>query len=214
MSRRLEELPPDERLLIHSVSARLHDEFTGMVNTETIEAYIADSWDRLHPGSTVGRFLPLLTERFARERLRAVARLEGHVTNERPAVLFLCVHNVSRSQMAVGWLRHVARDRVLAWSAGSEPTRQIDTAAVAAMAEVGVDITNEFPKPWTDEIVRAVDVVVSMGCGDACPLYPGKHYEDWELADPAGLDLAAVRPIRDDIRSRVERLMSSLKLAS
>ncbi len=127
-----------------------------------------------------------------------------------PGVLFLCVHNAGRSQMAAGWLRHLAGDRVHVWSGGSEPASEINPSAVAAMAEVGIDITTEFPKPWTDEIVRAADVVVTMGCGDACPLYPGKRYEDWELADPAGHGIDDVRPIRDEIRTRVEALMLSL----
>jgi protein-tyrosine-phosphatase len=127
-----------------------------------------------------------------------------------PAVLFLCVHNAGRSQMALGWFNHLAGDRAVAWSGGSEPATEINPAAVAAMAEVGIDIAGEFPKPWTDEIVRAADVVVTMGCGDACPLYPGKRYEDWELDDPAGFDVAAVRPIRDEIRRRVAALLVSL----
>jgi arsenate reductase (thioredoxin) len=127
-----------------------------------------------------------------------------------PIVLFVCVHNAGRSQMALGWFNHLAGDRAVAWSGGTEPGREINPAAVAAMAEVGIDITAEFPKPWTDEMVRAADVVISMGCGDACPLYPGKRYEDWELDDPAGLDLAQVRPIRDEIRRRVETLLTQL----
>jgi protein-tyrosine-phosphatase len=127
-----------------------------------------------------------------------------------PAVLFLCVHNAGRSQMALGWFNYLAGDRAVAWSGGSEPATEINPAAVAAMAEVGIDITGEFPKPWTDEIVRAADVVVTMGCGDACPLYPGKRYEDWELDDPAGFDVAAVRPVRDEIRRRVAALLVSL----
>jgi arsenate reductase (thioredoxin) len=130
-----------------------------------------------------------------------------------PGVLFLCVHNAGRSQMAAGWLRHMAGDRVTVWSGGSEPASQINPAAIAVMAEVGIDITAEFPKPWTDEVVRAADVVITMGCGDACPLYPGKRYEDWELDDPAGQDIDAVRPIRDEIRRRVEVLLSSLVTA-
>jgi protein-tyrosine-phosphatase len=112
--------------------------------------------------------------------------------------------------MAAGWLRHLGGDRIDVYSGGSEPADRINPAAVAAMAEVGIDITEEFPKPWTDEIVRAADVVVTMGCGDACPLYPGKRYEDWELDDPAGQDVAHVRPIRDEIRTRVESLITSL----
>jgi arsenate reductase len=130
-----------------------------------------------------------------------------------PAVLFLCVHNAGRSQMALGWFRHFAAGRAIAWSGGSEPGAQINPSAVAVMAEVGIDITGEFPKPWTDEIVRAADVVVTMGCGDACPFYPGKRYEDWELDDPAGQGIEAVRPIRDEIRDRVIELLQSLSVA-
>ena len=115
--------------------------------------------------------------------------------------------------MAAGWLRHLAGDGVMVWSGGSEPASQINPAAIDAMAEVGIDITAEFPKPWTDEVVRAADVVITMGCGDACPLYPGKRYEDWELTDPAGRDVEAVRPIRDEIRGRVEALLESLGVA-
>ena len=127
-----------------------------------------------------------------------------------PGVLFLCVHNAGRSQMAAGWLRHLAGDRVTVYSGGSAPAAEVNASAVAAMAEVGIDITAEFPKPWTEETVQAADVVITMGCGDACTLYPGKRYEDWELDDPAGQDVAAVRPIRDEIRVRVEQLMESL----
>ena len=152
----------------------------------------------------------MLVEKFARDRLRAIGRVDGSLPSAVPGVLFLCVHNAGRSQMAAGWLRHLAGDRAVTYSGGSEPTSDINPAAVAAMAEVGIDITAEFPKPWTDEIVRAADVVVTMGCGDACPLYPGKRYEDWELDDPAGRDLDSVRPIRDEIRGRVETLMASL----
>jgi protein-tyrosine-phosphatase len=131
-------------------------------------------------------------------------------TDGLPIVLFVCVHNAGRSQMALGWFNHLAGDRAVAWSGGTEPGREINPAAVAAMAEIGIDITAEFPKQWTDEIVRAADVVITMGCGDACPLSPGKRYEDWELDDPAGLDLAEVRPIRDEIRRRVETLLTQL----
>ena len=127
-----------------------------------------------------------------------------------PSVLFVCVHNAGRSQMAAGWLRHLAGDRITVYSGGSEPADRINPSAVAAMAEVGIDIVEEIPKPWTDTVVRAADVVVTMGCGDACPYFPGRRYEDWQLDDPAGQDLAAVRPIRDDIRRRVQELMSSL----
>jgi arsenate reductase len=130
--------------------------------------------------------------------------------DRRPTVLFLCVHNAGRSQMALGWFNHLAGDQAVAWSGGSEPAAEVNPAAVAAMHEVGIDIAHEFPKPWTDEIVRAADVVVTMGCGDTCPLFPGKRYEDWELDDPAGQSVEAVRPIRDEIATRVRALLASL----
>ena len=125
-------------------------------------------------------------------------------------MLFLCVHNAGRSQMALGWFDHLAGDRAIAWSGGSEPATRSTPAAIAAMAEVGIDIRQEFPKPWTTEIVQAADVVVTMGCGDACPIFPGKRYEDWELDDPAGQSVEAVRPIRDEIGTRARTLLESL----
>ena len=131
--------------------------------------------------------------------------------SKKPSVMFLCVHNAGRSQMAAGWLRHLAGDRVDVFSGGSEPASELNPAAIEAMAQVGIDIRSELPKPWTDEIVRAADVVVTMGCGDACPVYPGKRYEDWVLDDPAGLEVASVRPIRDEIRRRVEDLVAKLQ---
>ena len=129
-----------------------------------------------------------------------------------PTVLFLCVHNAGRSQMALGWFNHLAGGRAVASSGGSEPGTEVNPSAVEAMREVGIDIAHEFPKPWTDEIVRAADVVVTMGCGDACPIFPGKRYEHWELDDPAGRDLDAVRPIRDEIGRRVRELLAGLQV--
>jgi arsenate reductase len=130
-----------------------------------------------------------------------------------PTVLFLCVHNAGRSQMALGWFNHLADGRAIAWSGGSEPAAEVNPAAIAAMAEVGIDITGEYPKPWSDEIVGAADVVVTMGCGDTCPYFPGKRYEDWELDDPAGRGTEAVRPIRDEIERRVRVLLDDLNVA-
>lgn len=130
--------------------------------------------------------------------------------SDAPTVLFLCVHNAGRSQMAAGWLRHLAGDRVTVLSGGSEPADAINPAAVAAMAESGIDITDQFPKPWTDETVGVADVIVTMGCGDTCPVLPGKRYLDWELADPAGKGVDAVRPIRDEIERRVRGLLADL----
>ncbi len=132
----------------------------------------------------------------------------------KPAVLFLCVHNAGRSQMGAGWLRHLAGDAVDVFSGGTDPARETNPTAVAVMAEVGVDIAGEYPQPWTDEIARSADVIVSMGCGDACPVFPGTRYEDWDLTDPKDQPIGVVREIRDDIRSRVEALMGSLGLTS
>ncbi|MDN5858580.1 MAG: arsenate reductase ArsC [Pseudonocardia sp.] len=127
-----------------------------------------------------------------------------------PVVLFLCTHNAGRSQMALGFFNHLAGDRAVARSGGSEPGPSVSPAAVAAMAERGVDISREQPKPWTDEVVRAADVVITMGCGETCPVVPGRRYEDWRLDDPDGLDVAAVRPIRDEIERRVRALLADL----
>jgi protein-tyrosine-phosphatase len=162
----------------------------------------------------VQSFIPLFVERFARDRLRALARVEGKIDTTTPMVVFLCVHNAGRSQMAAGWTQHLAAQAVEVFSGGSDPASEVNPAAVQAMAEVGIDIASEFPKPWTDEVVRAADVIITMGCGDACPIFPGKHYEDWNVDDPAGVDLAAVRPIRDDIADRVRALLIELDIPS
>ncbi len=127
-----------------------------------------------------------------------------------PSVLFVCVHNAGRSQMAAGLLAHYAGDRLMVRSAGSEPAAEINSAAIEVMNELGIDMTHEFPKPLTDEFVQAADVVITMGCGEACPIYPGKHYEDWEVEDPAGKSVEHVRRIRDDLAARVQRLIATV----
>lgn len=132
---------------------------------------------------------------------------------DKPTVLFLCTHNAGRSQMALGYFTNLARGNAVGMSGGSESADQINPAAIEVMHEVGVDITGEYPKPWSVETVRAADVVVTMGCGDSCPYFPGKRYENWELADPAGKSVEAIRPIRDDIEQRVRRLLISLGVA-
>ena len=132
------------------------------------------------------------------------------MTDQKPSVLFVCVHNAGRSQMAAGWLRELAGDRVEVRSAGSIPADQINSVAVEAMREVGIDITAEQPKVLTTEAVQDSDVVITMGCGDACPFFPGKRYEDWKLDDPAGQGIEAVRPIRDEIKGRIEALLAEL----
>jgi arsenate reductase len=133
-------------------------------------------------------------------------------SGSRPVVLFLCVHNAGRSQMALGFFTHLAGHRAVAWSGGSEPANEVNPAAIAVMRERGIDISAEFPKPWTDEVVRTADVVVTMGCGDACPIFPGTWYENWDLDDPAGRTIADVRPIRDEIERRVRRLLGQLEV--
>lgn len=140
-------------------------------------------------------------------------RRHGNPTDRNPSVLFLCVHNAGRSQMAAGFMRHLAGDRVDVLSGGSEPASELNRAVVAAMAEKGIDIGQELPQPWADEVVRAADVIVTMGCGDACPVYPGKRYVDWELEDPAGKSVEQVRPIRDDVEARVRGLLDELGVA-
>jgi arsenate reductase len=132
------------------------------------------------------------------------------VTKEQPEVLFVCVHNAGRSQMAAGLVKLRSQGRIDVRSAGSDPAEEVNPAVVEAMAELGVDLGEEFPKPLTDDVVRAADVVVTMGCGDACPIYPGKRYEDWTHDDPEGQDLATVRRIRNEIDARVQRLVSEL----
>ena len=203
------QMTTEQKLLVRQAAARLQTEFEGIFNAETIERYILDSQAKLGARAHFTTWLPVLIERFARDRLRALARLESGA-GDRPSVLFLCVHNAGRSQMAAGWLRHLAGGSVDVFSGGSDPGIEVNSAAVDAMAEVGIDIATEYPKPWTDEIARAADVIVTMGCGDACPVFPGKRYEDWELTDPAGQPIEVVRGVRDDIRGRVERLVSEL----
>ncbi len=132
------------------------------------------------------------------------------MTVDSPSVVFLCVHNAGRSQMAAGWMQHLAGTSVEVFSGGSDPASDVNHVAVEAMAEVGIDISQERPKPWTDETIRAADVIVTMGCGDSCPVFPGKRYIDWELSDPAGRPIEEVRAIRDEIRARVEQLVTNL----
>jgi len=204
------ELSVDQQLALLTAARRLGEEFEGVLGEETIERFLHTSYDQFATYGSIPNFLPLLAERFARQRLQALARVEGLHHDGRPVVLFLCVHNAGRSQMAMGFFEHLAAGAAVAWSGGSEPGSEVNPAAIAAMAERGIDISGEFPKPWTDEVVRAADVVVTMGCGDACPVFPGKRYLDWVLDDPAGRDVEDVRPIRDEIERRVRGLLDEL----
>lgn len=202
-------LDPVTQHHVDQAADRLADEFTGVFSQETIARYLADSLERLE-GARINVFVPVLAHRFARERLNALAQAEGLVDKDQLEVLFVCVHNAGRSQMAAGLVKLRSQGKIHVRTAGSAPSEEIDPAVVEAMAELGVDVGEEFPKPLTDEVVRAADVVITMGCGDACPIYPGKRYEDWDLADPAGLGVDAVRPIRDEIDRRVQALLSGL----
>ncbi len=202
----------DQQLALRTAAANLQEQFAGVFGPETIERFLTSSYDQFADSSAIPTFLPLLAERFARQRLHALARVEGRAGNGKPIVLFLCVHNAGRSQMAMGFFQHLAGDAAVAWSGGSEPGSQVNPAAIEAMRERGIDISAEFPKPWTDEVVRAADVVVTMGCGDACPFYPGKRYVDWVLDDPAGKSVEQVRPVRDEIERRVRDLLASLRV--
>ena len=203
---------PDERTdpKLQSAALRLQSEFAGVFSAETIQELLNDSYQRLADQATVPNFLPVFAERFARERLEDVLRSQDDISNPRPEVLFVCVHNAGRSQMAAGLLHHRSGGAVQVRSAGSAPADSINPAVVEALAEIGIDIAQEFPKPLTEEAVRAADVVITMGCGDACPIYPGKRYLDWELSDPAGKSLNEVRAIRDEIDHRVQVLLEEL----
>ncbi|MEF3402973.1 metalloregulator ArsR/SmtB family transcription factor [Agromyces sp. CCNWLW203] len=192
------------------VASDLADRFAGVFSPETVGRYVRESHDLLVERSRITRYLPSLTSRFAAERLEALAMQQSETGGGPPEVLFVCVQNAGRSQIAAAMLRHLAGDRVRVRSAGSEPASAVKSTIVAALDEIGVPIGGEFPKPLTDEVVRAADIVITMGCGDACPVYPGRRYLDWELDDPAGLPIARVREIRDEIEGRVRGLLGEL----
>ncbi len=210
MSENHEVLTPSVNAGLEKVASDLQAKYRGVFGLETVRELVFDSYRRLAATAKVTKWLVIGTERFATQRLDALVHADDRSGDRVPSVLFLCVHNAGRSQMALGWFTSLAGDRALAWSGGSEPEDSINESAVAAMAEVGIDISQQFPKPWTDEFFQAADVVVTMGCGDACPLVPGKHYEDWDLDDPSGKSVEEVRPIRDEIHQRVVDLMSRL----
>jgi arsenate reductase len=205
----LDVLDPITRQHVERAADALQDEFAGIFGQETIARFIAESTDMLSGGS-INVFVPVLAHRFARERLKALGQAEGMIAKEQPEVLFVCVHNSGRSQMAAGLVKLRSQGRIHVRSAGSDPGERINPAVIEAMTELGVDMSEEFPKPLTDEVVRAADIVITMGCGDACPIYPGKKYEDWVLDDPAGQDVETVRRIRDELDTRVETLISEL----
>lgn len=202
--------PPEG--VLDRISGDLAARFVGTFAAETVDRYVRESYALLAERSRITRYLPSLTSRFAADRLSALAAAELPPGQGLPEVLFVCVQNAGRSQMAAGILRHLAGDTVHVRTAGSEPASAVRSVIVAALDEIGVPIGGEYPKPLTDDVVRAADVVITMGCGDACPVYPGRRYLDWDLEDPIGLPLARVREIRDDIEARVRNLLVSLRV--
>lgn len=205
--------PTEENEIVeHSVS-QLARKYAGKFDETEIRPIVQESYESF-ADAKVRTFVAVFTTRYADDRLRALAKVRGLITDAPPSVLFVCVHNAGRSQMAAGWVRHLSKGKIEVYSGGSLPGKDLNAAAVAAMQEVGIDIANEFPKPFAVEIVQAADVVITMGCGDTCPIFPGKRYEDWALDDPAGLGVEAVRPIRDEIRRRVESLISDLGVST
>jgi arsenate reductase (thioredoxin) len=195
---------------LHSIAEKLSHELEGIFAPETVERFVTESYDHLAAAAQVTSFLPVLTERFARDRLRAYAQAQGAVVSHVPEVLVVCTHNAGRSVAARVLIDHYAQGSINVRSAGSAPGDTINPAVAEVLAERGLDASKEFPKPLTDEIARAADVIITMGCGDACPVFPGKRYLDWELTDPAGKSIDEVRPIIDDIDQRVQALLAEL----
>jgi arsenate reductase len=200
--------PPDDAVVARIVDD-LAQRFAGTFGRETVERYVRESLDLVSEHAAGSARLASRTAGFAAERLSALASQRAE-TDATPEVLFVCVQNAGRSQMAAAILRHLAGTRVHVRTAGSEPAGEVSPAVVSTLDEIGVPVGGEFPKPLTDEVVRAADVVITMGCGDACPVYPGKRYLDWELDDPVGQPTARVRDIRDDIDRRVRGLLAEL----
>ena len=197
--------------VLDRIATDLATRFAGTFSAETVAEYVRGSYALLADRARITRYLPSLTARFAADRLRALALAEGVTADKTPEVLFVCVQNAGRSQLAAAILRSLAGDRVRVLTAGSEPAGSINPKIVAALDEIGIPLGGEFPKPLTDEVVRAADYVITMGCGDACPVYPGRRYLDWDLPDPAELSMAAVRAVRDDIDIRVRALLADIE---
>jgi ArsR family transcriptional regulator len=199
--------------LLQRIAADLSVRFAGVFSAETVHQYVVESYRLLADRARITRYLPSLTARFAADRLRSLADADGLEVDATPDVLFVCVQNAGRSQMASAILRSLAGDRVRVLTAGSEPSASINPLIVTALDEIGVPVGGEFPKPLTDEVVRGADYVVTMGCGDACPIYPGRRYLDWDLPDPAGMNIAGVREVRDRIDREVRGLLAEMNVA-
>ena len=199
-----------DREALSGAAPKLAERFHGIFATETIERYLHESYDLLAATSRINTYLPLLAERFATDRLRALARTQGDIVSDTPEILVVCTHNAGRSVAARVLLDHHGRGRVTVRSAGSAPGDAINPAVAEILTERGLDVSKEFPKPLTDEAARAADVIITMGCGDACPVFPGKRYLDWDLTDPSGKSVDEVRPIVDDIERRAKELLAEL----
>ena len=197
----------DQRLALESSVRRLAADYRGTFDVDLIEKYVHMSYDDMSRAARIPNHLPLLAERFAAQRLHALARLDGDRGDGRPIALFTCSSNADLSQMARGFFEKYADGRAVAWSGGPAPATEVNPAVIAAMAECDIDLTGEFPKPWTDEVVRAADVVITMGCGDSVPRFPGKLYDDWELAVLVPYDVASMRRTRDEVQRRVVQLL-------
>lgn len=196
--------------VLSRTAADLAAKYTGVFSPQTVERYVFESYTALRRIARIHTHLTSLAARFATDRLTALAQAQGAAPKDVPEVLFICVHNAGRSQMAAALLNHHAQGRVHVRSAGSAPAEALNPNVIEVMAEIGLDLGDEYPKPLTDDVVAAADVVVSMGCGDACAVYPGKRYLDWALDDPEGKSLEAVRAIRDDLDARVRQLLAEL----
>ncbi|WP_283234647.1 arsenate reductase ArsC [Candidatus Protofrankia californiensis] len=203
-------LDPATLRMLRTLVTRLAYDYDTAFTAAEVEEVFGDSFRRLAATARVTTFLPTLAGRLARERLEALGMTRGLIAKRVPEVLFVCVHNAGRSQMAAAFTRHYAGSALHIRTGGSDPSEGIHPEVVAAMKDVGLSLDEEFPKPLTDDILTAADVVVTMGCGDACPYLPGKRYEDWPIDDPAGADAATVARIRDDIDQRVRGLLASL----
>lgn len=201
----------DPSQLLHTAAQKLASDFAGHFAEQTIERYLFESYTALKRTAQVTHLLPVLAETFARDRLTALAQSQGLIASTVPEILFVCVQNAGRSQMAAALLDHHAQGAVHVRTAGSTPGPAIESTVLDVMAEQGLDLAREFPKPLTDDVVRAADVVITMGCGDACPIYPGKRYLDWALADPAGRPIEEVRAIREDLDQHVRTLLDDLR---
>ena len=202
---------PEEYL--KRLAAELSESFAGVFGAETVERYVLESYTGLLRTSKVRAHLASQTTRFATDRLTALAQAKGAIESPVPEVLFVCEQNAGRSQMAAVLTKALGQGKVHVRSAGSSPSASLNPAVIEVMSELGLDMSEEFPKPLTDDVVQAADVVVTMGCGDACAIYPGKRYLDWELTDPAGLGIDEVRAIRDEIQQRVRVLLEEMSTA-